>query len=452
MERVLALAVISVIMYWLTAIRPESLIVAEAGATLSFGFLILCALFIARLLLRLGLPKITGYIIAGMLFGPSVLGFLSHEIIDDLKLVDDLALTFIAFAAGGELRLAMLKERRQSIGFTLLCLIVVVLGGITFTLLAFRSFFPFTAGRPFAQALAIAAICAVIAVARSPSSAIAIISETKARGPFTEMVLGVTVAADVLTIFLFAVVVSLCELAISVDKAMNFFFLLGIVSEVVASVIIGIVLGRGIALYLEKVRSELPIFILGMAFMVTTFSQGFASLLDEEFGVFFHLEPMLICLTAGFFVQNFSELGKTFLQVIDRSSLPIYAIFFAISGAALRLEALERTWHWALVLVALRGVFIYAGTFLGGRLSSDPVKFQKASGLGFITQAGVSLGLAKIVAERFEGFGPDLATLFVATIAINQILGPVAFKQALQLVGETKAARVAGMMPKAKSG
>jgi Kef-type K+ transport system membrane component KefB len=444
MERASVLIVISFIVYILVAVLPAQYVVADAGSTLLFGFLILSAYLAAALLRRLGFPMITGYIAAGMLFGPWMLGLLSHEVLGELKLVDDLALTFIAFAAGGELRLAVLKERKRSIVFTLFFQLSIVLVGVTLSILALKDFFPFTAGRAFAEALAVAVICGVVAVARSPSSAIAIISETKARGPFTEMVLGVTVAADVLAIFLFAIAFSFSEVVISPLKNVDFIFLIGIGSEVGASLILGLVLGRGISLYLEKVRSDLTIFILGMAFIITRFSYGLGALFEAEFDIQFHLEPMLICLTAGFFVQNRSKNGDAFLKVIDRSSLPIYAVFFAISGAALNLEALESMWLWALVLVFLRGVFIYIGAFVGGRLSSDPLRFQKASGLGFLTQAGVSLGLVKIVAEKFGSIGVDLATLLVATIAINQVLGPVALKQALSFVGETRAAITRG--------
>ncbi len=445
-RRLLALTVISGILYIIKEVLPESLIEPGAIATLSFGFLILTSYIIAAVLARVGLPKITGYIVAGMLFGPSILGFMSNDVLSDLKLVDDLALTFIAFAAGGELRMAMLKERKRSIGSTLVCLIIIVLLGVTFSIVALRSFFPFTVGRPFIEALAIASILGVIAVARSPSSAIAIISETKASGRFTEMVLGVTVAADVLTIFLFAIVLSLAELALTPGKAFDFVFLIGIGSEVLFSLIIGAALGQIISFYLKSIKANFTVFILGVAFLVTKFSGAFGVWLDGEFGVHFHLEPMLICLTAGFFIQNVSKLGDSFLKVIDRSSLPIYAVFFSISGASLRLEALEETWLWALLLVVLRLVFVNMGTYLGGWLAKDPPIFQKASGLSFVTQAGVSLGLAKLVAEKFPDIGEGLATLVVATIAINQVIGPVTFKKALSLVGETKQARLAKLL------
>jgi Kef-type K+ transport system membrane component KefB len=438
MQRILVLAAISTLIFILVNIFPQEWITPAASPTLSLGFLLLGAYIIAVLLARTGFPKITGYIIGGMLFGPSMLGFLSSDVLSDLKLVDDLALTFIAFAAGGELRITMLKDRKKSILLTLISLIVIVLFGVTFSLLSVRSFFPLTMGMPFLKALAVAAICGVIAVARSPSSAIAIISETKASGPFTEMVLGVTVAVDVLTIFLFAVVLSFSEVILAGATGFDFVFLLGIGLEVSSSLIFGFLLGRAIVYYLKHIRSNLTIFILGVAFLVTKLAQSLAWLLDTEFGIHFHLEPMIICLTAGFVVQNMSRLGDDFLRIIDRSSLPIYAVFFAISGASLGLEALKETWHWALFLVAIRLIFIYTGTYVGGKLASDPPRFIKASGLGFVTQAGVSLGLAKLVAERFPDFGAELAALIVATIAINQVIGPAAFKWALSCVGESK--------------
>ncbi len=439
MERSLVLVIITAMMFLLVRTVPGSFIATGAGATLCFGFLILSAYLTAGLMARLRLPKITGYILAGMLFGPSMLELLSRTVVLELRLVDDLALTFIAFAAGGELHLDMLRARKRSIGWTVACLLLFAFVGVTLSLAAMRSFFPFTAGRPLVDSLAITALAGAIAVARSPSSVIAIISETRARGPFTDTVLGVTVALDVLAIFIFAVAVSVAEVVLSAGGGFNVTFLAGIAAEVSASVVIGLVLGKGVALYLERVGKELTIFTLGVAFLTTKVAHGMGHLLETELGMRFHLEPMLICLTAGFVVQNFSKSGKGFLRVIDRSALPIYVIFFAISGASLQLEALRQTWHWALVLVALRSLYIFLGANLGGRLAGDPSTFSTASGLSFFTQAGVSIGLVKVIMDRFPVFGPAYATLLVATITLNQIIGPVAFKAALSLVGEARA-------------
>ena len=173
--------------------------------------------------------------------------------------------------------------------------------------------------------------------------------------------------------------------------------------------------------------------------MVTLFSRQFAVLLDHFYAISFHLEPMLICVTAGFWVRNFSREGELFMETIDRSSLPIYVIFFSLTGAALNVDALKETWLVAVLVVAVRFILISLGAYLGTSLSGDPPRFRRMAGLSFITQAGVSLGLAGIIMRRFPEWGAILATTIVAIIALNQIIGPIAFKFALNAVGEARA-------------
>jgi Kef-type K+ transport system membrane component KefB len=189
---------------------------------------------------------------------------------------------------------------------------------------------------------------------------------------------------------------------------------------------------------MRHVRAEVLVFILALAFMVTLFSRQFGVLLENVFGVALHLEPMLICVTAGFWVRNFSRHGGEFMEIIDRSALPIYVIFFSLTGAALNVGALGETWLIALLLVAVRFQLIWVGAYLGGSLSGDPPRLRRMSGFGFVTQAGVSLGLAGIVMRSFPEWGAALSTLIVAVVALNQIIGPIAFKFALGAVGEAR--------------
>jgi Kef-type K+ transport system membrane component KefB len=405
---------------------------------MSFGFLLLAAYLVGDVLSRFRLPKITGYILAGILFGPYVFDLVVDTTVRELKLIDDLALTFIALAAGSALRLEELRQRRRNIVLTVLFLTVIVSVGVGSFSVAASSLFPFLEGRPTAQLLAVAALLGTFAVARSPSSAIAIIRECRARGPFTETVLGVTVVMDVLVIVVFAAVVSICQVLVAPGSRMDFQFTAMIVLELAASILGGILLGALISLYIRTVERELLAFILGVAFLVTFFSRQLALLLDHFYNVPLHLEPMLICVTAGFWVQNFSQGGRLFLEKIDQSSLPIYVIFFALTGAALDLDALGQTWRIAVLLVAVRASLIWLAAYLGATLSGDPPRFRRMSGLSFLTQAGVSLGLAGIVMRRFPEWGAALATVIVAVIAINQIAGPIAFKFALRGVGEAR--------------
>jgi Kef-type K+ transport system membrane component KefB len=413
----------------------------DATGTLSFGFLLLASYILGDALTRIGLPKITGYILAGILFGPHALNFVSVETVSELKLIDDLALTFIAFAAGGELRIEDLRNRKKCIVYTVIIQSIVVFVGVSAFVVVGAGLMPFLDGRPFAHVLAVAALLGTFSLARSPSSAIAIISECKARGPFTEMVLGVTVVMDVAVIIVFAVIVSLSQTAVVPGSSFDV-SLLGTMSlEIVGALVVGVTLGGLVVQYIKRIRADLAIFILGVAFLVTFFSKESAHLIQDAFGVHMQFEPMLICMAAGFVVQNYSKEGEVFLEKIDHSSLPVYVIFFSLAGAALNILALRDTWLIALIVVALRGTFISLGGFLGAHAAKDPMKFRLWSGPSFITQAGVSLGLAGIVMKRFDEWGPELATLIVAIIAVNQVIGPAGMKVALGKVGETRAAR-----------
>lgn len=441
MRRTLVLLAIVAIMLLSFVRHGVGEVFPDAIGTLSFGFLLLAAYIVGDALTRVGLPRITGYILAGILFGPHILDFVSKQTVAELKLIDDLALAFIAFAAGGELRLDQLRNRRKCILLTVLFLTSVVFFGIAAFVVLGRGLFPFLAGLPLGHVLAVAALLGTFAVARSPSSAIAIISECKARGPFTEMVLGVTVVMDVSVIIVFAIVVSLSQIAVVPGSSFDLTLLGSMSAEIVGAIVAGVLLGGLVVQYIKRIRADLALFILGVAFLVTFFSKQSGELILEHFGLHMQFEPMLICLAAGFVVQNFSKEGRLFMEKIDHSSLPVYVIFFALTGAALNIMALEHTWLVALLIVTLRCALIWLGAYLGARLANDPASFRIYSGPSFITQAGVSLGLAGIVMKRFPEWGSQLATLIVAVIAINQVIGPGGFKLALNQVGESRKAR-----------
>jgi Kef-type K+ transport system membrane component KefB len=178
-----------------------------------------------------------------------------------------------------------------------------------------------------------------------------------------------------------------------------------------------------------------------MGFLVIKFSHLFGDYLQEIHEIGLRLEPLLICMAAGFTVQNFSKHGTTFLVRMDRVSFPIYIGFFAITGANINIDVLKNAWFLGLVIVISRTIMIYIGSFISGKLARDPPRIYKNTWLGFITQAGVSLGLLTEVVRRFPDIGIHIQTILIAAITINQLVGPVAFKYALFKVGEAKVKR-----------
>ena len=437
MRRLLALAIIVLVTWGIQTLRFHVDPDPGSMGMILFGFLMLSAYLIGDLFPKLKLPKLTGYLITGIIFGPYLLKILTAETVKELKFIDDLALTFIAFAAGGELRVNDLKTRWKSIILLIFSSTVVVFSGVVvfFTFIG-RSLMPFMAGKTTPEMLAIGAIFGTIAVARSPSTAIAIINELRAKGAFTETVLGVTIALDTFVIILFAIAISFSEAVIH-STPVDVLFLLVLCGEVLLSIILGILIGWGLSFYIHRVKVELPILILGMAFLVTRLSYSIAHYIEATYNFSVHLEPLLICIAAGFFVQNFSPQGEHFLEGMKKTGLSVFIVFFVIVGAGINLEVLKEAWQMAMILGVVRFILICLGFYLGGSVSGDPAQFNRLYGLGFLTQAGVSLGLVNEVVRRFPDWGPQAGTIIIAVIGINQVIGPITFKYALTRVGET---------------
>ena len=403
----------------------------------SLGFVMLAGHVLARILKQAKLPMISGYIFAGLLAGPYVTGFLSVEMVERFRLIDDLALSFIALNAGGELRLAGLKKQGKSIILNIVFLTLIVFSLILLFMIMAGGFFKVTADLDPTSLLVLGILIGVICVARSPASAIAIINECRARGPFTDMVLAVAIAKDVLIIILFTSAMAISRSLLAGDGSLELGALSGLIIEIVASIIIGGIIGKGISVYMDRVGYDFLFFLLFIAFAIARLSMWLNGFMEARFAVSLHLEPLLICMTAGFFIQNFSRFGSYFIESLERVSLPIYVLFFSLAGASLNLSSLALCWPLALCIVGVRMMGLFAGSWLAGTLSNDPPVFNKNAWMTYITQAGVSIGLAQLAAKQFPEIGVHINTIALSIIAISQFIGPITFKAALTAVGES---------------
>ncbi|MGD9346579.1 MAG: cation:proton antiporter [Candidatus Aminicenantes bacterium] len=396
----------------------------EKGTSIALGFILIFAFLFGKQINRLKLPQITGFILAGILCGPYVLKFLNTTQVNDLQLLDGLALSLIALTAGGEMEIGRLRGQIKSItSLVFFQTVTIILGFLLFGLLG-RQFFPFFANLTVLQAATTALLIGTLATATSPSSTIAIITETKSKGKYTDLVLSVAVVKDFVVILLFALFLSLSKPVYFTEQGFDIGILAQILREVGGSVVLGLVVGGGIILYLKYINREMTIFILSVAFFTYQISHNYG----------YH--PLLICLVAGFIVENFSPHGDRFIQAIEKTSLPVYVVFFAISGASLDFDALRSSWLLALICVIWRGLLKFIGTYTGASAVREERTVRTLSWAGFISQAGVALGLAILVEETFPQWKGVFLSLVLAIIAINQIVGPILLQKLLIKVKE----------------
>ena len=403
----------------------------------AFAIIALASKQIGQFFVKIRLPLISGFLFAGIIAGPYVLDLIPARAIENLRFIDEISLAFIAFAAGSELYIKELRSRFKSIAWitAVNAAVIPILGGLTLFLLA--DFVPFMSELGLAGRLAVSMLAGAILVARSPSSAIAVVNELRAKGPFTRTVLGVTMITDVVVIFLFAFSSSVADTLLK-DLRFDAGFIALLLGELLLSLTLGYLLGRILQLILSFhspsfVKAAL---ILLVGYSVFVFSAAVRDLSHELLPFELFLEPLLICMIGGFWVTNYSGYRDEFLEISHEIGPAIYIVFFTLTGASLALDVLSQTWLIALILFVIRLAGIFIGSFGGGRLAGDPAQHNRLSWMAYVTQAGVGLGLAKEVADEFSVWGGDFATMIISVIVLNQIVGPVFFKYVINRVGE----------------
>lgn len=393
---------------------------------MALGFLLITAFLSGQLAKLLNLPRITGYLACGLIIGPEVLGLLTSDEVAAFGLINGLAVGVIAFIAGGELRPSMLRERGRTILIMMSLEIVAVFVAVAAALMALRSWVPFLAGTDLVVSLVLVALFAAIATIHSPAVTIALLNEQQPKGPVTSTTLGIVVAADVVVVLLATATLALAKAVVGGGGGVTSGFVGGLAWELIGAIAVGGVLGALVDLYLRLVGARYELFALGLAF----FGGVIADVL--------HVEYMLFMLSAGFFVENVSPTdGEPLLTAFEKVSVPAYALFFSLAGAAIHVDELAGLWPIALAVVGARALGLWSGCRLGARLAAAEPEVARYTWLGLISQAGVALGLVTVVSQALPEVGGGMLTLFLAMIAIHEIVGPIAFRHALVSSGET---------------
>ncbi|WP_022851765.1 cation:proton antiporter [Limisalsivibrio acetivorans] len=383
---------------------------------LIFGMSLFIAFASARLMSDFGLPKITTYLIAGLILGPHMTDIFSQRMVDSVLFIDKVALSLIALTAGGEINLRSGEVKILNITKFVLMQMFITFG------LFFAVLYPLGGVLQPAVFGSIAAIVfmSIIANATSPSTTVAVIIETGAKGHLTNVVLTSAIMKDIIIIVIFTACLSIFSAAGEEASVMK------VIMEESFSILAGVGAGFLITLYLRYIRQNEGVFILIFT-LITTWIAGQV-----------HLNPLLIFLAAGIAVKNLSIYGKSLVKTIEDNSQIVYLVFFFVAGAVINLEALSSMWLAAIIIVLLRAVTMHVGCYSTARATGETCEVRNYSSLGFIGQAGVSIGFAKIIGTTFPGWGEEFRTLILAVVAMNQIAGPVGFKWGLKKAGETR--------------
>ena len=392
------------------------------------GIAVTLGLFSGRLVKKVGLPSIIGYMLLGTVMGVSVLKLFHHEHLRELTFITDIALGFVAFSIGNELKMSTLKSLGKSIGLIivfesvsaliLVAVLVYLVSGDIVTALIFGSLAPATA----------------------PAGTVAVIREYKAKGKLSSSLYAVAGFDDGVAILLFGFTAAIArQILLSSSGISQGSLASGLIQpsvEIVLSLVLGSVLGFLYSYLIPKLLSKNNIPALTFGFILM--GAGLAEM--------FHLSLILVNMGIGFVLANTTK-QSTVVSVNEqlRSLMPLlFILFFFLAGAHLNFASLPALGLIGVAYMVGRAAGKIGGSWLGAYLGGASKAIRNNIGFGLLSQAGVAIGLSLLVSQEFSSIdsaqahaiAASVVTTITATCILFEILGPITAKIALKNAGE----------------
>jgi Kef-type K+ transport system membrane component KefB len=404
----------------------------DLSALTLLGIAIIAAFYMGQMVRLVKLPALIGYMILGVIFGPSILHLLDDSTLENLSFITEIALGLVAFSIGLELNMSSLKR----LGVGIISIIFAE---------SFGAFFAVTAAVYFLKHdLPMALIFGAMAPASAPAGTVAVIQEYKAKGSLTKALYAVVGFDDGLAIIIFGFAAALAKnLLIRESTVYNGSILLAMwlpLKEIGLSIIVGTIVGFGFCQMVRRLQhsKDILIVIVGAVLIATGLSLRW------------HLSLIMTNMVVGFVLVNTRReaLVHLVMEPLLEVMPLVFVLFFCLAGAHLELSALPSLGVLGVVYIIARSAGLIGGARIGAMVGHVDSKIKKYIGLGILSQAGVAIGLSLIVKHEFTQInaeynlphavtiGTIVLTTVTATCIFFEILGPILTRIALKKAGE----------------
>ncbi len=388
----------------------------ELAVVLQLAVLLFCGLFFAKIIQFLKLPDVTGYLIGGLLIGPSVLGILTEEAITGLGMVSQVALGFIAFSIGSEFKLSYFKR----VG--LLPIVIAImesLMAVSFVVLGLLA---------CGQSLPFSLVLGAIAAATAPAATIMVIKQYRARGPVTETLLSVVAIDDATALVAFGICVAVAQTLTSTVPVPLVISILTPIWEIALAVLCGALMGALIAFFLRFLKQPSNRMILAIGFVLAGI--GIADYLE--------VSELLLVMAMGAIFTNLCKNAGNIMGLCENVTPPIFMMFFVLSGADLQLSVLPSIGLVGVVYVVLRVVGKLSGAWAGATLMKADPNIRKYLGPALVPQAGVAIGLTVVAQSVVPQYASAIRAVILCATLVYELIGPAVAKRTLTKAGEIK--------------
>lgn len=388
------------------------------------GIMILFGIFMGRMAKHIKLPNVTGYLVAGLLLGPyffPALGIpfsvLSENFVNNIAVISEVALGFIAFSIGNEFKFSYFKQ----VGST--PVVIACLESL------FAVVFVVVMLIVCGQSVPFSLVLGAIAAATAPAATIMVINQYKAKGPVTKTLLSVVAIDDATALMLFSINVAVAK-TITGGHTNLVLAILTPIGQIAAALGLGFVMGFILLIpmkYFKKKGNRLGL-IVGFIFL----GIGIADKLG--------LSSLMLCMALGATVANISEEADAIMDIADSITAPVFILFFVASGAGLQVSVLKKVGLIGVIYIVFRVLGKMFGAWLGGRICKAPDKVNRYLGPCLLPQAGVAIGLTLVAGNVVPEYAAEIRAVVLAGTLIYELIGPGVTKMSLTKAGEIKAA------------
>ena len=395
------------------------------GIVLLVLFIIL-ALFMGKLVSKIHLPAILGWLLTGMVIGPHALNWMDSSIMDAqwFHILSNIGEVFVGMLIGTELILKELKKSGKQI------LIICLFEGITAFIFVSVAFFIF-ADIP----MSIALVFGAIALATAPAPSLSIVKEYNAQGPVSKTLIPLAALDDILALVVFFLVIGLVSGSMT-GEGVNVF---AILMMIVLPLALGAITGFIGAKVLKKECNKWQTILKATALIILTVAIGVY--MNENI-----LSMNLVLSGISFAAMIANMVEEERLNEIMKDINPIIGIALVLVildlGAPLDYNLIFGAGLLTAIYIISRGLGKIVGSYTGGKISKAEKNVCKYLGLSLLPHSGVSLIFTGIAVSTLAPYVPEYATMIQGTIAaaavINEIIAVFLAKQAFKMSGEIK--------------
>lgn len=361
------------------------------------------------------LPSVSGYIVAGLIIGPSFINLINAENIISFSIITEMALAAIAFSIGNEFLLADMKK----VGKDALIITVAEVIGVVMVVFGVMFFV-------FKQSFEFSIVIASMSAATAPAGIVMVIRELKANGPLVRTILPVVALDDALGIMVFGVALSLAKMASGVASYSIFQIISTPLIEIAGALLLGLIIGVIMTYVCKKAKGKEELLSITVAFI----------LLGLGASNFLNVSPLLTCMTMGGTLVNLKQNSKRVFGAMNEFTPPIYLLFFTIAGASLNIRVLSSVGIIGIAYILSRTAGKVIGATLGAKAVGAEDVIVKYLGMSLLTQGGISIGLSLVVSRELPQFSDSIVTVILLSVLVFEIAGPILAKIAITRAGE----------------